>query len=185
MPDQGPDSVPAGLKIKVAVSSCLLGQQVRYDGGHKRHQWVAEELVQQFELVAVCPEVGIGMGTPRKPIQLRDDPNAPRARGVEDPTFDVTSELQDYAKKQLHALKDICGYIFKSRSPSCGLYEVPVYDATGAITGQGSGVYAGAIVSAMPGLPVIDESSLSESGPQQDFVQRVLDYHQLMEKNDA
>lgn len=185
MPEQKGGHVQADLPIKIAVSSCLLGNLVRYDGGHTLHRWIAEDLAQQFELVAVCPEVGIGLGAPRKMLQLRDDPADPYVKGIENPTVDVTKELKGYAEKKSHDLPDICGYIFKSRSPSCGLTEVPVYNASGDIIGYASGVYAQTIRTVRPDLPVVDETKLYEQDQQKLFVDRVRQYHQKLEKNNV
>src|SRR5438132_8879597 len=124
-------------RIRLGISSCLLGERVRYDGAHKRNDYVARTLARHFALVPVCPEVGIGMGVPRPPIELAGRIEAPRAVGREDAALDVTAWLSAFGRKQAHRLDDLSGYVFKSRSPSCGLFDVPVYTKAGSRRGRG------------------------------------------------
>jgi uncharacterized protein YbbK (DUF523 family) len=120
-----------GSRIRLGISSCLLGQKVRFDGNHKHDSFLTGTLGQFFEWVPVCPEVAIGLGIPRPPIRLVGSPASPRAVGVKDASIDMTDKLAAYGKRQAHALGDLSGYIFKSKSPSCGMERVKVYQRAG------------------------------------------------------
>jgi uncharacterized protein YbgA (DUF1722 family)/uncharacterized protein YbbK (DUF523 family) len=158
----------------VAVSDCLTGAEVRYDGGHKRSSLCHEQLAGLFELRGICPELAIGMGVPRDPIRLVGDVAAPRARGVKDPTVDVTLPLRAYAHKVLPTLADVCGYIFMKNSPTCGLYRVKVYGEPGVPpNGHGRGVFAAEIVEGRPELPVEESGRLEDPILRENFVTRV------------
>src|SRR3569832_1847803 len=111
-------------KVRVGISACLLGERVRYDGNHKHDAYITGTLAKVFEFVAVGPEVAIGMGVPRPPIQLVGEAAQPRAIGVGDPALDVTAALTAYGRRMAVELDDISGYIFKAKSPSCGLLRV-------------------------------------------------------------
>lgn len=162
----------AALPIRIGISSCLLGEPVRYDGGHKRDNLIIETLGRLFAFVPVCPEVAIGLGVPRAPIRLVGDPHAPRALGVDDATLDVTGKLSAYGVRMARELDGISGYIFKSRSPSCGLQGVEVYPygATAA------GLYARAFMDIQALLPVAEESQLADPALRDDFIERVYEY---------
>jgi len=162
--------------IRVAVSSCLLGNEVRYDGSHKHDRYITNRLGLFFNFEPLCPEVAIGMGIPRPPIRLTGDPAAPRVRGVLDPSLDVTDQLADYAMQQAACLHDISGYIFKKGSPSCGVWRVKVYDDTGVTVGQGTGKYAAGIRWVLPNLPVEEEGRLHDKNLRENFLERVYVY---------
>lgn len=162
-------------RLRLGISSCLLGQKVRYDGHHKLDGFIAGTLGKYFEFVPVCPEVAIGLGVPRPPIRLVGDPAAPRAVGVADPTLDVTTQLAAYGRQQARALDDISGYIFKARSPSCGMERVQVY-GTGGRVRRGRGVYAAALVERRPLLPVEEEGRLGDPVRRDNFLERVFAY---------
>ena len=158
----------------VAVSECLLGVHVRWDGDHNAHDWplgVAKEL---FALVGVCPEVGIGLGVPRPPIHLVDAPNRPRAVAVADPNRDYTDRLRGFAARAAKTLNAIDGYIFATRSPSCGLRDVKVFARDGTVRGAGRGVYAAAVLEALPpDLPAVEAHSLANNEALLRFALRV------------
>ena len=168
--------------IKVAISSCLLGEKVRYDGRHKRSHLCLDELSRYFDYVPLCPEVGIGMGVPRDPIRLVGDPGAPRAVGVKNSDDDVTDDLENYAREQLPGLSEICGYIFMQGSPSCGLFQVKVYRADGSLrkpllqAGYNRGIFAAAITRAKPLLPVEEAGRLEDPVVRQRFLAQVFAY---------
>ena len=111
-------------KIKIGISSCLLGEEVRFNGGHKHSSICTKELAKYFKFKSVCPEMGIGLGVPRKPIRLVGETQQPRAVAVDDSTIDVTDKLKAFAKKTIPQLQDISGYIFIKGSPSCGVFRV-------------------------------------------------------------
>lgn len=165
-------------RIRLGVSDCLLGQPVRYDGGHKRHAFVAGALAAHAQLIGLCPEAAIGMGVPRPPIQLTGPQQNPRARGVDDPQRDVTGPLQAFARAQIRAHPDICGYIFKKNSPSCGLRDVQLFGASGDDPRPvATGVYAAEWLHADPQLPVAEESDLDDSALRDNFLTRVYVRH--------
>ena len=164
-------------RIRIGVSSCLLGQAVRYDGEHKRDAYINDVLADYFEFVSVCPEVAIGLGTPREPIRLVGDPANPRAVGVRSNDLDVTGKLERYARKQADSLKDLSGYILKRGSPSCGMQRVKVYGAKGQPTKKGQGIFAREFIARYPQLPVEEEGHLGDSVLRENFIQRVFIYH--------
>ncbi|WP_421621404.1 YbgA family protein [Alkalilimnicola ehrlichii] len=165
-------------KIPVGISSCLLGEPVRYDRGHKRSAFITDILAAYFDFRPVCPEVAIGLGVPRPPIRLAGDPERPRAVGVRDPRVDVTAPLRAYGERMAGELDYISGYIFKSKSPSCGLFRVKVYGESGrAPSATGRGLYAQAITEANPLLPVEEEGRLNDPVLRENFIGRVYAYH--------
>ena len=166
-------------KIPIGISSCLLGEQVRYDGGHRHNSLITTQLSRIFEFRPLCPEVAIGLGVPREPIQLVHTAQSIRVRGVHNPTLDVTGKLQAYGQQVASGHADICGYIFKARSPSCGPRGVATWTEQGQEDeANETGAYAAALISAMPGLPVIDEESLQDPGQRENFIAQVTRRHQ-------
>jgi len=163
-------------KIPIAISSCLLGQEVRYDGGHKYNGYITETLGKYFEYTAFCPEVAIGLGIPRPAIQLVQVGDAIRVRGNKDPLLDVTQQLQDYARQVVPQLDGYCGYIFKRASPSCGMERVKVY-RDGNLIGTDRGIFAASIMLALPELPVEEEGRLMDPVLRENFIERVFVYH--------
>lgn len=162
---------------RVAISSCLIGEPVRYDGGHKRHACITDQLSKHFDWFPVCPEVAIGMGVPRPPIQLVEKNGRVHALGVDDRALDVTDALQDFAQQSLGPLSDVSGYIFKSRSPSCGLTDTDLFDARQRVTGKTAGIFAASIQALLPDLPMIDETCLDDPAARDAFIQQVKHYH--------
>jgi len=160
-------------RIRLGISSCLLGEKVRYDGGHKRDGYIMRTLARYFELVPVCPEVGIGLGVPRAPIWLVRRGATLRAVGVDDPALDVTDALAAYAQTMARGLGDVSGYIFKRRSPSCGLRDVAV---DGDEDSGGRGIYADAFLNAHGDLPAADEAELADPAARDNFLERVFAY---------
>ena len=129
-----PQAIPARLRL--GVSACLVGQAVRYDGGHKRDGFVADLLAQHFDLLPVCPEVAIGLGIPRAPIRLVHTERGVRVRGVRDPDLDVTDALDGVAAQQAAQAAALCGFVLKKNSPSCGMERVKTYTETGMPHGR-------------------------------------------------
>lgn len=160
-------------KPVIAVSDCVLGKQVRYDGGHKRSRFVTDQLSQFFEFRGICPEVGIGLGTPRSPIRLVQDAQVIRAKGVQDSNIDVTDELVNYAHQKLNHIDDIAAYILKAKSPSCGMERVPVYTEQGNPTHQsGPGAFAKALMEHRPELPIEEDGRLNDPQLRENFIER-------------
>jgi uncharacterized protein YbgA (DUF1722 family)/uncharacterized protein YbbK (DUF523 family) len=159
-------------RIRLGISSCLLGERVRYDGDHKLDRYIRDTLGRYFELVPVCPEVAIGLGVPRPPIQLVGDPRAPRAVGADNPALDVTRRLDAYGRRMGRTLADVSGYIFKARSPSCGLEGVKVHGGRGTPR-RGRGLYASAFLAERPRLPAAEEEQLGDPQVRANFIERV------------
>jgi len=165
-------------KIPVGISSCLLGEHVRFNGGHKRDNYINQRLVDFFDFQPVCPEVGIGMGVPRDPIRLVKVNNELRVQDVKDSTVDVTDQLHAYGIKTTKQLEHICGYIFKSRSPSCGMERVKTYTSKGLPSkSDGVGAFAEEIMRAMPNLPVEEEGRLNDPVLRDNFIERVFTFY--------
>lgn len=160
----------------LGVSSCLLGERVRYDGRDKREPYLADTLQAYFELRPVCPEVGIGLGVPRPPIHLVGDPERPRVVGVGDERLDVTGALEDFGRRTAAELSGVSGYLFKRGSPSCGLRAVPVAADDRGPGGQGTGAYARQIRSAHPALPTAEERLLRDPRRREAFLECVYLY---------
>ncbi|MFZ5492670.1 MAG: YbgA family protein [Pseudomonadota bacterium] len=163
-------------RLRLGVSACLLGQAVRYDGGHKRDGFVADVLAEHFELVAVCPEVAIGLGVPRAPIRLVQTAEGVRVRGVRDPALDVTGALDGEAARVHRELPDLCGYVLKKNSPSCGMERVKAYTETGMPHGRASGAFAAGLMARAPLLPVEEEGRLNDAELRENFIERVFAY---------
>lgn len=162
---------------RVGVSACLLGQNTRYDGGNRLEPVIAETLGAVAELVPVCPEMETGMGSPRPPIRLVGGPEGLRARGVDDPAFDVTEALVKAGLRQT----GLSGFVLKSRSPSCGLGDVDVFSPDSSIvSASGYGVFAQTIVSATPLLPVEEEGAMSDTARRGAFLLRVFVYDEWL-----
>ncbi len=167
-------------KIKVGVSSCLLGEKVRWNGDHKQSLFVKNLLGQFFEWVPTCPEVEIGMGIPRETVQLQGNPNAPRMVGNTTGT-DWTARMNRYSKNRSAELSkmNLSGYIFKNRSPSCGIARIKVYGDDGNPTPNGRGLFAEAFMQQCAGVPVEDEGRLQDARIRENFITRVFAYHRL------
>jgi uncharacterized protein YbgA (DUF1722 family)/uncharacterized protein YbbK (DUF523 family) len=161
-------------KIRLGVSACLLGHEVRYDGGHKRDAFLTDILGPFVEWVPVCPEMEVGLGVPRPPIRLVGDPAAPRLV-VEKSGEDLTARMRRWASGRIDALAalGLHGYVLKRGSPSCGLVRVRVYDDDGRPGRVGRGMFAAALTDALPLLPVEEEGRLTDAGIRESFIERV------------
>jgi uncharacterized protein YbgA (DUF1722 family)/uncharacterized protein YbbK (DUF523 family) len=167
-------------KIKLGISSCLLGNKVRYNGGHTLDRFLAEVLGKYVQYVPVCPEVEIGLPIPRDTLRLVQGDNDERPRLIMPKTgADYTDKMLDWAVKRLDGLdkQDLCGYIFKTKSPSSGMQRVKVYNEKGGVRTSGSGVFAGAFMERFPMMPVEDEGRLQDIGLRENFIERVFTYH--------
>jgi len=164
------------FRPRIAVSSCLLGNPVRYDGTDKFNGLICKQLAKQFELVAICPEVDAGLGLPRPPVRLTGNPRQPLALGVEDATLDVTTTLTRFTLSWLAQAKNISGLILKSRSPSCGLRDTPVFDPDGEIQSRGPGLFSQIVIQHCPQLPMDDEIRLADPRHCATFIHRVQQY---------
>ncbi|OOZ15399.1 hypothetical protein BOW35_07670 [Solemya velum gill symbiont] len=163
-------------KLILGVSSCLLGNPVRYDGNHKRNPYIADTLSDYFDFEVFCPETAIGLGVPRPPMQLYLDGNNTRLAQVPDSSIDLTQQMQAMAAEQCKQLGHLNGFILKSRSPSCGKQGVTLFDYSGEIVGSGAGLFAATLVRAFPSLPVEEETMLEDAALREDFIERVIAY---------
>ena len=163
--------------IRIGISACLLGEQVRYDGGHKRLPFASDELARHFDFVKICPEQAIGMGVPRPTIRLVGDPDSPRLVGSSDSSLDVTEKMTVFARDTAATLDYISGYILCAKSPSCGMERVPVYSDSGVGLGKvGVGLFAKQLMAAHPLLPVEENGRLNDVHLRENFVLRVVAY---------
>ncbi|HEX7038286.1 MAG TPA: DUF1722 domain-containing protein [Pseudomonadales bacterium] len=177
--DGFPDRPRAPLPI--AISQCLLGRAVRYDRSDAGFAFPHAALQGVFDFRGICPEVGIGLGTPRDPIRLVGDAADPRVLGVSDPSLDVTERLRDYATEQAATLDAVAGYVFMRGSPSCGVFDVKVHPVVeGAVadsfTRSGRGAFAAAVIGARPNLPVEENGRLHDPVLRENFVVRAFVY---------
>ena len=166
-------------KIKLGISSCLLGNKVRYDGQHSYNQWLVERLGNYVEYTPVCPEVECGLPIPREAMRLVGDIEKPRLLGIFSKT-DHTPRMQSYAKARVEALKDkgLCGFVFRSKSPSSGMERVKVYpEGGGPSLKKGVGLFAKELMQAMPLLPFEEEGRLNDPILRENFIERIFVMH--------
>ena len=161
-------------KIKLGISTCLLGENVRYDGGHKLDRFLRDTLGRYVDYVPVCPEAECGMGIPREAMRLEGNPDAPRLV-TRSTRIDKTEMMVSWAKKRIARLasEDLCGFIFKSDSPSSGMERVKVYDEKGMPAKTGVGIFARMFMDAFPLLPVEEEGRLHDPGLRENFIERI------------
>jgi uncharacterized protein YbgA (DUF1722 family)/uncharacterized protein YbbK (DUF523 family) len=182
----------SGDRPRVGVSACLLGERVRYDAGHKRDPFLTEVLGQHVEWVEVCPEVEAGFGTPREPMRLVLRRSEARDRGaafhpenvalvMTKSGAEVTEQLARYAARKAKFLvsERLSGFVLKKDSPSCGMERVKVYTAAGMAERGGRGLFAQALIAALPNLPVEEEGRLSDARLRENFIERVFAYQRL------
>ena len=163
-------------KPVIGVSRCLLGHAVRYDGDAKPHNIVIDQLSQLFDIVPVCPEVEAGLSIPRPPVQLTQSIDNPRVTGRDTPELDVTQLLQTYCENRPKQLNQLSGFVFKSRSPSCGLNSTPVFINNESVTESSRGLFARAMTDSYPQLPCIEETGLEIADQYRQFVDDVIRY---------
>jgi len=172
--------------VKLGISACLLGEKVRYDGGHRLDHYLTETLGPFVDWVPVCPEVETGLGIPREPMRLVG--TASDARLITRQThIDHTDRMRKWAAGRIRELagEGLCGFIFKSRSPSSGMTRVKIYSEDGVAGPVGAGIWAGAFMDANPLLPAEDEGRLRDADIRENFIERVFVWHrwrQLLEQ---
>jgi uncharacterized protein YbgA (DUF1722 family)/uncharacterized protein YbbK (DUF523 family) len=161
-------------KIRLGISTCLLGQKVRYDGGHKLDRFLTDTLGRYVEYVPVCPEVECGLPVPREAMHLEGDPENPRLVTIKS-RVDKTDQMIRWARRRVAELEkeDLSGYIFKSKSPSSGMERVKVYDEKGMPSKKGIGLFARAFMEHFPLFPVEDEGRLHDPLIRENFIERV------------
>jgi len=167
----------ASPRIRIGISQCLLGDHVRYDGGHKRDALLADTLSEHIEWVPVCPEVEAGLGVPREPMRLEGTIGSPRLV-TSTTNVDHTAAMQQFSARRVRELErlNLSGYVFKARSPSCGIGKVPLVNAQGIEAPEGVGLFAQALIAHFPLIPVEDEDRLHDPQILKDFLKRVSDY---------
>ncbi len=164
--------------IKVGASSCLLGNRVRYNGGHKRDPYITGVLANFFQFVPVCPEVECGLPVPRETMHLAGDIESPRLVTTKS-NVDYTARMQDYCEEKVGELEKekLSAFIFKKDSPSSGLHRVKVFGSSGQAQKKGRGLFAAALVKRFPLLPVEEEGRLHDAKLRENFIERVYCYH--------
>ncbi|MDB2447263.1 DUF523 and DUF1722 domain-containing protein [bacterium] len=166
-------------KIPIAISGCLLGQNVRFNGGHKKNRYISDTLGGYFEWVTFCPEVAIGLGIPRNPIRLEKENGVVRLfDSITNETH--TESMKMYGRKILEELtaNPVYGYILKSKSPSCGIHNVNIQiSKEGKINKNGMGIYTSVLKESLPNLPMEEEGRLSDAGIRENWIARVFAYY--------
>ena len=166
--------------IRIGISACLLGQEVRFDGGHKRDAFLMDVLGKHVEWVPVCPEVEVGMGTPRETLRLVGGNGTTRMvttrTGV-----DYTERMNTWSKRRVGELAraDLDGYVLKKDSPSCGMERVKIFAGSGSASRHGRGLFASVLLAALPLLPVEEEGRLTDPSVRENFIERVFAYRRL------
>ena len=165
------------MTIRLGISSCLLGEKVRWNGDHKLDRFLVDTLGQFVEYVPVCPEVECGFGVPREPFRLVGDPSAPRLV-TSNTGRDVTDQMVVWAQNRVVELEneELCGYIFKSKSPSSGMERVKVYNEKGVPAKTGSGIFARIFMDHFPLLPVEEEGRLHDPKLRENFIERIFTF---------
>ena len=169
-------------EIKIGVSSCLLGKEVRYNGGHSLDRYIAGTLSDYFSFVDVCPEVEAGFGIPRETLRLVGDPDAPRLVTTKTKK-DFTNKMMNWAKQRVLELEkeDLCGFIFKKGSPSSGMERVRVYTEKGMPSNRGSGMFARMFMRHFPLVPVEEDGRLNDSVLRENFIERIFAFRRWRE----
>jgi len=173
--------------VKIGISSCLLGSNVRYDGGHSHDRFLTQTLGLFAEYVSVCPEVECGMPIPREAVRLVGDPENPRLV-TQKTGVDKTDQMKNWIKGRLKELagEDLCGFIFKSKSPSSGLYRIKVYGDDGSVRKNGTGLFAKAFTEAFPRIPVEEAGRLHDPKLRENFIENIFSlqrWRQLCSQN--
>jgi uncharacterized protein YbbK (DUF523 family)/uncharacterized protein YbgA (DUF1722 family) len=182
-----PRSAPAPQgRLRLGISACLLGESVRYDGGDKRAPLLCDVLACRVDWLPICPEVEIGLGTPRPPMVLLANGRSPRLWTPSTGT-DHTRAMREWARERVAALagQGLAGYVLKSRSPSCGLQGVPLHDGDGREAGTGSGLFAAALAHGMPQLPLAEEAELEDPAALTQFLRRAFFYRRWVQRAEA
>ena len=163
-------------KASIGVSQCLTNTLVRYDGKSEFNEALIKRLSQHFNLIPICPEVECGLSVPRPPVQLVEINNHLRVLGRDDKTIEITEQLTEYSNEKIKTLSYISGYVFKARSPSCGVETTPVYDTIGNIKDLSNGIFVTSFIKRYPDIPVIDDSLLLQADQLERFIEKVKAY---------
>ncbi|KJF88285.1 DUF1722 domain-containing protein [Photobacterium phosphoreum] len=162
------------MGIPVGISACVLGQKVRFDGGHKRNRFADEELSEYFDFKPVCPEVGIGMTVPRPTIRLQDNSDRIALVDSRDHEIDYTDQMIAFADSQLPSFEHLRGYIVCAKSPTCGMERVKLYlDNGNSVAGGSVGIYTQRLMDRMPWLPIEEDGRLQDPVLRENFIFRI------------
>jgi uncharacterized protein YbgA (DUF1722 family)/uncharacterized protein YbbK (DUF523 family) len=163
--------------LRIGISRCLLGDEVRFDGGHKRDPFLTDTLGRYVQWVPVCPEVEVGMGTPREAMRLVGTAQEPRLITIKT-GIDHTRSMQQFSQGRVRelAVLDLCGYVFKKDSPSCGVERVRIYNPHGIATRNGTGLFAQTFMDHFPLIPIEEEERLNDPLLRENFIERVFAY---------
>lgn len=167
-------------KPRVGISSCLLGKKVRYDGMQRQNLYITDSLGKYFAWIPVCPEVDYGLGIPREPMHLVGDLETPRIVTIFT-GIDHTDGMMKWVEKKLAELEkeDLCGFIFKSKSPSSAIRGVTILSPSGEECGTGPGIFGGAFIKHFSQMPVIDDEQLGDAALRRDFRKMVFAFKRL------
>lgn len=168
--------------MKIGISTCLLGENVRYDGGHKLNRYLRDELGKYVNYVAVCPETESGLPVPREAMRLVGDPENPRLVTIQTKK-DQTRRLEEWSRQKLEKLEkeNLRGFIFKAKSPSSGMERVKVYNEKGHPVPRGRGVFAGMFMDKFPLMPVEEDGRLHDPGLRENFITRIFVFNRWLE----
>ncbi|MFZ5995722.1 MAG: YbgA family protein [Thermodesulfobacteriota bacterium] len=168
--------------IRLGISACLLGSKVRFDGGHKWDRFITDTLGQYVEYMPVCPEAECGLGIPREPMRLTGEPDSPRLVTVRT-AQEHTKRMARWVRKRMVELakEGLSGFIFKARSPSCGVREIQVFNEEGGRVKNGVGIFARAFMDHFPLCPVEDEDRLHDPAVRENFIERIFVYKRWRE----
>ena len=171
--------------VKVGISSCLLGEKVRFDGGHSQSKYCIHTLTEFFQFRQFCPEMAAGFGTPRPAIRLVGDLDNPKLVYSNNPGEDLKEKLSNGYAKFIKKQSDLSGYILMKNSPSCGMDRIKVYMDNGhSHIKKRSGLFAQALMEKYPNLPVEEDGRLNDEGLRENFIMRVYAYHRLNKLKD-
>ena len=181
------ESALAVSPLRLGVSSCLLGQEVRYDGGHKRDRFLTDVLGNFVTWISVCPEIEIGLGTPRPKIQLERAASGAVKLAMPTSGEDLTDRMRAYADDRIRRLRkhDLAGCVLKEGSPSCGMARVKIRGPTGVLARNGVGTFAAELLRLEPDLPVEEEGRLDDARLRENFITRIFAYRRWKEMEQA
>ncbi len=168
-------------KLTLGISSCLIGEEVRFNGGHKREAYITDTLASFVDFIPVCPEVAIGMSVPRPALHLIGESENPQLVYANDHAQNFTTAMQDYSKQQVKQFPQICGYIVKNKSPTCGMERVRVYQGKGSPTKSGVGIYTRELQNTNPLLPIEEEGRLKDPFLRENFIERIYAYQRWLD----
>ncbi len=167
-------------KIQIGISACLMGENVRYNGGNKRFDFALDELSAYADFQLVCPEMAIGLGTPRPTLRLIKNNNDVVMQFTDDSNVDLTEKMQTFSKKHVASLSHLSGYIVCAKSPSCGMERVKVYDEnSNRCCKEGVGLYTAELMKQIPWLPVEEDGRLNDNAIRENFIERVFALNEL------